>query len=894
MSYIDAIHDKDANLIQVVERINGERVFKSNPVDYSFYVSDPRGKYTSIYRTPVTKITPKTSTEFYKELSALKGKKLFESDINYVYKCLSQNYKDIIPPNLHVTFLDIEVSFDPEKGYSSPDDPFNIITAITVHCNWLDKLITLAIPPKTITFEDAQKIADKFDDTFIYESEAKMLDDFLNIVSDSDIITGWNSGGFDLPYLINRIAKVMSKDDTKRLCLWNNKPKARKYEKFGKEQNTYDLVGIVHMDYMDIYRKFTYEERHSYSLNAIAEHELGKSKTPYEGSLDKLYNEDFEKFIDYNRQDVRLIVDMDYKLKLISLINALAHKTTTLIANTLGQVVMTDQAIINHAHEMGFVVPNKDRSNYDRDESEDEGAVGAYVAYPKKGLKDWIGVIDINSLYPSAIRALNMGPETIIGQLKPVMTESFISTKMKQPNTSFAKAWEGIFGSLEYQSVMNKEKQTDITIEWEDGKVDVASAAEINQMIFDGNQPWMLSANGTIFRYDFDAVIPILLSKWYTERKELQKKKKEATDHEQISYYDRMQHVAKIQLNAAYGALLNRGCRFNDKRIGQSVTLCGRVIVKHMNSHINEAITGEYQHDGEAIIYADTDSSQFSAWPTIQQMVANKELKWDKDVAVNLYSTIAEGVNDSWTGFMKRAFHCPEKHGNIIRGGFESLGEKGLYITKKRYAILNYYLDGKRLDLVSDGKLKLKAMGLDLRRADTPVICQKFLADILGDLLHGKTIQSIIDKITIFKAKFHELPVHEKGTPKRVNKLTYYSDLIKKGKGNRVPGHVRASINWNTLKRINNDNYSITITDGMKVIVCQLKDNPIGYTSVAYPIDEQRLPKWYIELPFDSETMEAAVVDKKIENLLSQLDEWDDIKSAISSTTTFNDFFSLI
>jgi hypothetical protein len=238
---------------------------------------------------------------------------------------------------------------------------------------------------------------------------------------------------------------------------------------------------------------------------------------------------------------------------------------------------------------------------------------------------------------------------------------------------------------------------------------------------------------------------------------------------------------------------------------------------------------------------------------------------------------------------MERAFHCPPANGQIIKGGLESIGEKSIYITKKRYAILNFYKDGKRYD----EKPKLKAMGLDLRRADTPVICQEFLKEILTELLKGMTIDDIIKQIVTFKEKFSSLPVYEKGTPKRVNKLTYYGDLIKRGLGNKVPGHVRASINWNSLRQLNHDNYSMMITDGMKVIVCKMKDNPIGYTSVAYPIDETRLPEWFKELPFDSQAMEEAVVDKKIENLLGELDEWENIRSATMSVNTFNDFFSL-
>jgi len=185
----------------------------------------------------------------------------------------------------------------------------------------------------------------------------------------------------------------------------------------------------------------------------------------------------------------------------------------------MGAVAVTEQAIINEAHERGMVVPTRNQRLTD----DDTQAAGAYVAYPKKGLHDWIGSIDINSLYPSAIRALNMGPETIVGQLRPIMTDRLIREKMAKGD-SFAAAWEGLFGSLEYTAVMEQQRGTEITIDWRDGAESVHSAAEVWRMIFDSNQPWMISANGTIFTYETEAVIPGLLKRWYAERKEMQAK----------------------------------------------------------------------------------------------------------------------------------------------------------------------------------------------------------------------------------------------------------------------------------------------------------------------------------------------------------------------------------
>ena len=705
---------------------------------------------------------------------------------------------------------------------------------------------------------------------------------FLDLIEDADLLSGWNSEGYDIPYTVNRVKRVLSKDDTRRFCFWGQFPKERTFERFGKESFTYDLVGRLHMDYMQLYRKYTYEERHSYSLDAIGEYELGESKTAYEGTLDQLYNQNFKKFLEYNRQDTLLLNKLDVKLKFLELANELAHANTVLLATTMGAVAVTEQAIINEAHERGFVVPNR-KQRYSDDDTQ---AAGAYVATPKKGVHDWIGAVDINSLYPSAIRALNMGMETVVGQLRQTATDKYLKEKMDK-GSSFAGSWEGIFGSLEYTAVMNQERGTEITIDWEDGNETVHSAAEVWSMIFDSNQPWMLTANGTIVTYERKGVVPGLLERWYAERKELQAKKKEATDPKQIAFWDKRQMVKKINLNSLYGAILNPGCRFFDKRIGQSTTLTGRAIAKHMAEHINECIMGEADHTGDAIVYGDTDSCYFTAWPAVKDDVAAGKMEWNKEIAVQLYDNIADQVNNSFPAFMEQAFHCPRKAGEIIKAGRELVASKGLFITKKRYAVLIYDLEGARLDV--NGKPgKIKAMGLDLKRSDTPKVIQEFLSEILEKVLTGVSREDIIERIREFKYAFAERPAWEKGTPKRVNKLTHYGVLEAKGKAN-LPGHVRAALNWNNLRRMNGDKYSMQVVDGMKTIVCKLKQNPLGWTSIGYPTDEQRLPKWFTELPFDNALMESTIVDQKLDNLLGVLD-WD-LAGATNTENTFTSLF---
>ena len=881
--YIDALFDREHDRIHVVERRDGERRYQEYAPNYTFYYDDPSGRFISISGTPVSRFSTRNNKEFRREIRMQSGKQLYESDINPIFRCLEENYKGQDGPRLNVAFFDIEVDFDPERGFSRPEDPFNPITAISVYLGWVDRLITLVVPPRHMTWETAQEICAEFSDTLLFEREEDMLKTFLDIIEDADALSGWNSEGYDIPYTVNRVTRVLSKDDTRRFCLWNQYPKGRTFERFGTENQTYDLIGRVHMDYMQLYRKYTYEERHSYSLDAILEYEGLEGKTKFEGTLDALYNQNFKKFIEYNRQDVNGLAQLDRKLKFLDLANTLAHENTVLLQTTMGAVAVTEQAIINEAHERGLVVPNR-KERYSDD---DTAAAGAYVAYPRKGIHEYVGSIDINSLYPSAIRALNMGPETIVAQLRPIMTERYIADKMRS-GSSFAAAWEGLFGSLEYTAVMEQKPGTEITIDWQDGAESVHSAAEIWHMIFDSNQPWMITANGTVFTYEREAVIPGLLKRWYAERQDMQARLKECKDPAEEEYWDKRQLVKKINLNSLYGAILNPGCRFFDKRIGQSTTLTGRAIAQHMDAYVNECITGKYDHVGEAIIYGDTDSCYFSAYPVLKPEIEAGRMTWSREIAVQLYNSIADQVNESFPGFMEQAFHVPRSMGEVIRGGRELVASKGLFITKKRYAVMYYDKENKRVDTHGEPG-RVKAMGLDLKRSDTPKVIQDFLSEILNDVLTGATRDEIIEKIREFKYVFKERPGWEKGSPKRVNNLTKYAKEEERQGRVNMPGHVRAAINWNNLRRMNSDKYSMQIVDGMKTIVCKLKTNPLGWTSIGYPTDETNLPQWFRELPFDDTEMEATVVDQKLDNLLGVLG-WD-LASATNTENTFQTLF---
>jgi len=444
--------------------------------------------------------------------------------------------------------------------------------------------------------------------------------------------------------------------------------------------------------------------------------------------------------------------------------------------------------------------------------------------------------------------------------------------EFKEAGKGIAEFWEGKVACFEYESVMNREIGTSEIVDWADGTSSEMSSAEVYDYVFHGGKPLMISGNGTIFRYDAKGVIPGLLERWYAERKELQAKAKEAYGTDMFEFWDKRQLVKKINLNSAYGALLNAGSRFFDQRLGQSTTLCGRLVARHMAGAVNDCLTGVKHHMGDAIIYGDTDSVYFSAYPLFKDQIEKGEIAWSCEKAIELYDAVSEQVNATFPAFMNYAFNAPAAQGEIIKAGRELVASKGIYMTKKRYAVLIVDKEGKRKN-VNGSAGELKAMGLDMKRADTPEFMQRFLEEALTMTLEGKTEQEVMARVKEFREEFKSRPGWEKGTPKRVNNLTKHTDVYKKT-GKCGVGHAMAAINWNRIKEAYGDRRSMDITDGQKAIVCKLRSNPLQINSIAYPIDEMNLPDWFKQLPFDHAAMEETIIDSKIDNLLGVL-KWD-------------------
>lgn len=302
------------------------------------------------------------------------------------------------------------------------------------------------------------------------------------------------------------------------------------------------------------------------------------------------------------------------------------------------------------------------------------------------------------------------------------------------------------------------------------------------------------------------------------------------------------------------------------------------------------AVKGDHHYFfGNNILLHNTDSVMFSAAPIVENNPDFGDFDWSKENIIQLYDAVGEQVNDTFPNFMKAHFNVPENRGQVIRAGREIVGSKGLFIRKKRYAIMMFEKDGHRLDV--EGKPgKIKAMGLDTKRTDTPKTVQDFLEEVLTRVLTGQSESQVLSYIKTFREDFRKWDPWLKGTPKGCNGLTDYAEKAEKAKGKKVnmPGHIRAALNWNLLRKVNSDNYSLEINDGYKLVVCKLKHNPLRMTSIAYPVDELHLPGWFKELPFDDNAMEQTILDQKLQNLIGIL-KWD--LSKTREDTTFGALF---
>jgi len=612
-------------------------------------------------------------------------------------------------------------------------------------------------------------------------TEEHLLLEFVNDWSMNypDIITGWNSRFFDIPYLVNRIVKVLGQKMANKLSPWGWYKENEINLLGNRKQQVFELVGISSIDYMDAYKKFTYVNQESYSLNHIAYTELGEKKLDYSeySSLHELYKTNFQKFVDYNVHDVVLLERLEEKMKLLEMIISLAYMAKCNFNDVFSPVKMWDCIIYNHLKDQQIVVPPK------KHETKLEAYEGAYVKDPQIGRHKWVASFDLNSLYPHLIMQYNISPETLVG----MHTES------------------GLVDAL-----LDKE-------------VDVDFLKEKNLT---------MTPNGSLYTRKKQGFLPALMEKMYTDRvkyKDLmikEQKKGRAADTNKLAQYHNMQINLKIALNSAYGALGNQWFRFYDVRNAEAVSVAGQLSIRWAERAVNQYLNKILGTDGtDYVIASDTDSLYIA----LDSLVQKVGLGEDTQKTIKFMDTVCEGkiqdVIDGCYGEMAEYVNAFEQKMVMKR---EVLAEVAIWTGKKHYILNVHNSEGVQYD-----EPKLKIMGIEAVKSSTPEPCRNALKEALKIMMNG-TEEDVINYIEAFKTKFKTLPTEEVSFPRSVKGLAKYHDAASIYQKS-TPIHVKGSLIYNKMLQ----NKRLTrkypkIQEGEKIKFAYLKEpNPTGDTVIA-------------------------------------------------------------
>jgi DNA polymerase elongation subunit (family B) len=784
--YQNVYYQREKNLVHLWDDTHGYRTF---PYTRYAYEKSQNGQYESIYGDKLTKIY-----KFKKDDS-----ELFESDVPETTRVLVDLYSESDELSEgHVIFtFDIEVEM--ESGLPDVKESKNGITSIALHDSATKQYWVLFVDKSgTMVKKTTEKAI-----VLPFVTEEELLIKFLDLYEEihPTIVTGWNIDNFDIPYLYNRIKRVLGERFANRLspigeCFWS------------PYRSRYFLGGVSCLDYIMLYKKFNYGELPNYRLDTIAQIELDRGKIEYSGNLDQLFRDDIEKFIEYNLVDVELVVQLEEKLQFIDLCRGIAHAGHVPYEDYWYSSKYLEGAMLTYLRRKNLVAPNKpaDRQeNMDAlREAGEEKFIGAYVKDPIVGKYDWVYDLDLTSLYPSIIMTLNISPETKV---------------MKIDN------WDA-------QKYIKGEIDTFYTGTKKISKENLAKLLE--------ESGYSISSNGVLYRTDKVGCIAGILDLWFQKRveyKDLMKKYGKGGDKEKYAFYGKRQLVQKILLNSLYGVLGLPAFRFYDVDNAEAVTTTGQTVIKNTANMGNIKYNKELgTKDVDSNIYIDTDSVFFSAVPLLDY----RHLNW-RDLPQDEIAKLVDGIagemqdylNNFYDIFSHKILNVPkDKHRLEIKK--EYVAKAGLWVAKKRYAQWIISDNGVPVD-------KLDVKGLDVKRSSFPKAFQDVMADVLISILRGETEEGISDKVMNFKKNLVNRPVYEVAKNSAVKNISKY--LPKKKKEVRVsfsvekgtPAHVKAAIAYNDcLKHFNCAYKYEPMKDGDKIKWVYLKDNPLGLEGLGF------------------------------------------------------------
>ena len=762
------------NQLLLREVVNGERLVRK--VKYSPTLYAPVGSSTPYktldgkYVTPVTHETIKEAKEWvdnYKNQPDL----VYGSTM-YAYNYIADEYPKRVDYDIdQILIVTIDIEVQCENGFPNPKDAAEPLLSITVKNHQSKKFVVWGIGKFVNNREDVTYIE--------CESELHLIKEFLIFWENHqpDIITGWNTEFFDIPYLCNRINNLCGEDEVKRLSPWRS-VFSREVFKMGRKHQIYDIQGVAHLDYFDLYRKFTYTAQESYRLDHIAKVELGESKdgNPYD-TFSEWYQKDFQSFIEYNIQDVEIVDKLEDKMKLIELCLTMAYDAKVNYTDVLGSVRYWDVLIYNHLREKNIVIPQK-VNNEKVDQFE-----GAYVKDPQVGMHKWVMSFDLNSLYPHLIMQYNISPETLLP----------------------SKKQDGLVDKILEGKITNKTKHC-------------------------------MTPNGAFFRKDKRGFLPELMENMYNDRVKYKKLMLQAEQEyentkdkkllKDIARYNNIQMAKKISLNSAYGAIGNNWFRYFDLLVATAITTSGQLsirwIEKALNVYLNKILNTEKV---DYVIASDTDS----VYITFEKLVDNVfDEGTDTRKIVNFLDTVAKEklepfINNSYEALAKEMNAYDQK----MVMAREVIADKGVWTAKKRYILNVWDSEGVRYN-----EPKLKIMGIEAVKSSTPAPCREKIKEALKIIMDGdeKMLNTFIQE---FRKEFMKLSPEEIAFPRSCNgveKFTGESSLFASG----APMHVKGAILYNHLIRKNKLSGKFPfIQEGDKVRFVNMKQ-PNIYQSSAF------------------------------------------------------------
>ena len=740
---------------------NDKRVRRKIEFRPTFYlIANEKTDYKTLSGEFVKSIEPGTipeCREFLERYESVDNFPVFGNN-RYEYAFIADRYPDDILWDINkvtIAYLDIEVGS--ENGFPEPRDANESITAITIKLKGNYFVFGVGDYSKHRDDVHYAKCRDELD----------LIRRFIDFWTrfHPDVVSGWNVKFFDIPYLVNRITKLLGEAEAKKLSPWN-RLSLREAMIMNREHQVYDLDGVATLDYIELYRKFTYSQQESYRLDNIAHVELGEKKIDYSEfeTLHQLYKHDYQKFIEYNIKDVELVEKLEEKMKLIELALTLAYDNKVNYDDVFTQVRMWDAIVYNYLLKKKIVIPQMKRG------SKSSQYEGAYVKDPILGMHEWVASFDLNSLYPHLIMQYNISMETLI---EPSKYNDNMRGLLQNCN-------------INVESLLNQEVDTEI----------------LKQLGV------TLTPNGQLFRTNEQGVLPEIMDSMYKDRTRYKKlaleaKKKIETvldDKNQVKYlenqisrYNNLQLAKKVTLNSAYGALGNQYFRFFDIRIAEGITTAGQLSIRWIEKKINEYMNKLLKTEGEDyVIASDTDSIYLNMGPLIKKLYPDTS---DTKKVIKFMNKVCD---DKIQPFIDSSYQELADYVNAYQQRMEmkreSLADKAIWTAKKRYILNVHDSEG-----VAYAKPKLKIMGLEAVKSSTPSACRVKIKEAIN-IIMTQTQDDLHKFIEQFRNEFKELPVEDISFPRSVNGLTEYGDaanIFKKG----TPIHVKGALVYNHFLR---------------------------------------------------------------------------------------------